>query len=335
VEGTQAPAGPWPLLATLGLGVQIMLECRCAPPRQAALAAPPAVVAESLLTVPITSPTSHGWLENVAVCAFWSLIGLTAVAGGLYLRRLDTARLRAVREARRAQRVQLATDLHDFVAHDVSAMVVQLQAAQITLAGDPEGTAGLLRRIEADGVRALTAMDRTVQLLRELEDGAGASRTPLPDATNLPELTDRYAAGSDATVTLMMEPGLDTALIPEAGATVYRVVTEALTNVRRHAKPGAAVTVHLRRQASGVALTVTDRPGDAADSRPTNPFTDRPAGRRHGGTGLAALTERVEMLGGRLTFGREPPAGWRVHAELPHSALQISRPGSSALETRE
>jgi len=322
VEGTQAPAGPWPLLATLGLAVQIVLECRWSPARRAALVTPLAVLAESVLTVPITGPTTHGWLETVAVCAFWSVIGLAAVAGGLYLRGLDTARLRAVRQARRAQRVQLATDLHDFVAHDVSAMVVQVQAAQIMLAEDPDGTAGVLRRIEADGVRALTAMDRTVRLLRELEDVAGGSPTPLPDATHLPELIERYAAGSTAPATLTMDPGIDTALVPEAGVTVYRVVVEALTNVRRHGPPGAAVTVQLHRQASGVALSVTDRPGDTTDHRQANPFTDR-ALQREGGTGLAGLRERVEMLGGRLSFGPETPAGWHLRADLPSSALRI------------
>ncbi|MEV4494124.1 ATP-binding protein [Micromonospora arborensis] len=324
--GAPMPAGPWPLLTTAVLIVYLALLCRTATSRVSTLTVAVAILAESVLAVPITGAAALGWRDRVAVCVFWSLAGFAGIAAGLYLRRLDEARIRAVAQARRAQRVQLATDLHDFVAHDVSAMVIQAQAARILLSERAADVADVLGAIEADGTRALNAMDRTIRLLRELEDAASATRTPLPDATELPELIQRYAAAWDGPVTVALDPGLESSLLPEASTTVYRVVVEALTNVRRHARPGAAVDVRLHRSAGGVALVVTNRcSGPDADHQSPVPLQSRrdPV-RRHGGTGLAGLAERVEMLGGTLDYGPRSPAGWQLHVALPADVLRTA-----------
>lgn len=320
--GAPMPAGPWPLLTTAVLIAYLALVCRTATSRISILTVAVAILAESVLAVPITGAAELGWRDRVAVCVFWSLAGFAGVAAGLYLRRLDEARVRAVRLARRAQRVQLATDLHDFVAHDVSAMVIQAQAGRILL-DEGADVADVLQAIEADGTRALNAMDRTIRLLRELEDAAGAVRTPLPDATELPDLIQRYAAAWDGPVTVAIDPGLESSLLPEASTTVYRVVVEALTNVRRHAHPGAAVDVRLHHNLGGVTVDVTNR-SPADYQSPASLHGRRDPLRRHGGSGLSGLAERVEMLGGTLDYGPQSPAGWQLRVDLPADVLRTT-----------
>jgi signal transduction histidine kinase len=304
-QGAPDVVGFWPLLGTAALAGNVVVVCRRASPRAAVAASSATVVAGSLLALPITGPAVANWRAGVAVCLFWSLAGLAGVGFGLYLRQLDAARVRAVRAARREQRVRLATDLHDFVAHDVSAMVVQVQAARILLPAGHDDVAEVLARVEADGVRSLSALDRTLRLLRDMADGDPDG----PGAAALPELVDRFARAWDGPVRLDAEPGLASELSTPAGSAVYRVVLEALTNVRRHAPRGAVVDVRLRRDQGGVVLSVTNEHGVV------RPPTPRPG--RHGGTGLAGLAERVEVLGGSLAFGRTGAAGWRVRAELP------------------
>jgi signal transduction histidine kinase len=311
------PGGSWSLLHTAALMIMAALVCRWSPIREAAAASTLTALASAALGLPVTGPPRGIWWEPIAVCAFWSLSTVVGAGAGCYLRWLDARKVQAVRQARRAQRVQLATDLHDFVAHDVSAMVVQAQAAQMLIHGDPGQAARVLRRIESDGTRALAAMDRTIRMLRELEYGAGGGRTTSPGVSELPELVARYAGSGAGPIELDMAPGLDRALRQEASTAVYRVVVEALTNVRRHARPGAAVAVRLSGSAAGgVVLTVTDQAGEAGQE-PRDP-----AGRRGGGVGLAGLAERIEALGGGFASGPVPPAGWRVRAELPGSLVE-------------
>ncbi|MFI6511621.1 sensor histidine kinase [Streptosporangium sp. NPDC050855] len=322
--------GPWPLLHTLAMMILVALACRWAPVAQAVAAGVLAVLALAFLGIPITGlAAASGW-EFAAICAFWSLAAFVGAGAGGYLRWLDAQRVRSVRHARRAQRLRLATDLHDFVAHDVSAMVIQAQAAQVLLRTDPEEAARMLQRIEADGTHALASMDGTIRVLRELEEGTAGARTTSPGVADLPELVRRYAGSGTGPIELETDPGLGTGLSRQVDTTVYRVVVESLTNVRRHAAPGATVTVTLRRSAEGVWLTVTDRPpdtdrghrepGDRPGARESGDRWDGvrdPAGRRHSGIGLAGLAERVEALGGTFSAGPLPPGGWQVRACLP------------------
>ncbi|MER5650166.1 histidine kinase [Streptosporangium sp. NPDC002524] len=318
--GPPRTGGPWPLLHTAALMVLIALVCRWSPVAHAAVAGALTALAVALLALPVTGVTPGAGWEAVASCAFWSLAALAGAGAGGYLRWLDARRLRAVRHARRAQRLQLATDLHDFVAHDVSAMVIQAQAAQLLLRTDPEEVARVLRRIESDGAHALASMDSTIRVLREFEDGAAGSRTTMPGVADLPELVQRYAGSGTGPIELRMDPGLGASLHRQADTTVYRVVVESLTNTRRHAVPGAAVTVTLRGCPGGISLTVDDRAPAAgrAHREPGGRWDARdPAGRRHSGIGLAGLAERVEALGGTFTAGPVPPAGWQVCARFP------------------
>jgi signal transduction histidine kinase len=270
----------------------------------------------------------------------WSLPALLAAAVGLYLRSLDDRRTRTVLEARRAQRLQLARDLHDFVAHDVSEVLAQAQAGEILTAQDPDGAATAFRHIQQAALRALASMDRTVHMLHAADSPAGAPaqdsiRAPQPTLADLPDVADRFSASGTAAVHLdidaeLRQPELTDArparTVPrEVATTVYRVAVEALTNVRRHAPAASRVRIVVRRtrDTGGVAgpaieISVTNDGTSWRDAAQMPPQRkDDWAADRHGGYGLPGLAERAEALGGTLTAGPETPSGWRVAAVLP------------------
>ncbi|MEU6233233.1 histidine kinase [Kitasatospora sp. NPDC047058] len=247
--------------------------------------------------------------EALTLFGFGSVFALPAVLAGLYLRGLDETRRRSVAAARRAQRLELAHDLHDFVAHDVSGMVAQAQAGMVLAASDPIRAAALFERIEKAGLQALASLDRTVHLLRG-EEADGAERGPQPGLAELGALTDRFAESGGATVRLDVPP--DQPGIPrEVAATAYRIVVEALTNVRRHAPAARVVDVRVRREGRRLEVTVQN---DGGGPQPSGP---RLGEARRGGSGLAGLAARVEALGGSLASGRTGADSWRVTATMP------------------
>ena len=247
--------------------------------------------------------------QSVGGYAGWGMLSVLAVAVGLYLRGVDERGSRAVAAARRAQRLELADDLHDFVVHDINEMLLQAQAGQVLLesAGSGADLGDVLRRIERTALRALTTVDRTVGLLHAKEAEDGAPRLPRPTVEELPALVARFTATGPIAAHLDLDA--EPALPPEIATTVYRIVVEALTNVRRHATGAEHVRVAVvRTPGEGVRVEVAD------DGRPAGRAHH---GRRRGGHGLAGLGARVEALGGTLSTGPADPGGWRVTAVLP------------------
>jgi signal transduction histidine kinase len=225
-----------------------------------------------------------------------------AVAAGVYMRAVDARRARAIAEARRAQRLDLARDLHDYVAHDISEIVALAQAGQV-LAGDGSAPVReVFARIERAGVMGLESMDRTVRMLHE-----HPATTPAPTLADLSELVERFQAAGSVAVRLDVEPGVPRDLIP----TIYRLVTEALTNVRRHAATATHVDVSVRDGGDRVTVSVVD---DARDRRASPP--------QRGGFGLAGLAAGVEALGGTFTAGPGDPHGWTMTAVFPRKAAR-------------
>ncbi|MCG5213327.1 histidine kinase [Streptosporangium soli] len=297
--------GPSTYVHTVAVLTLITLTVRWTAVWQAVPAVGVAAISEALLALQITQPPPSG-LDAVALALFWSVGTAGAVGLGAYLRTLDRRRVDAVRQARRTQRLQLARDLHDFVAHDVSAMVLQAQAAQILLDRDPSEAAAALRAIEEDGARALASMDRTVRMLRELE-GESASAEPLPGLDGLPDLVRRFADAGFPDTEMRVEPS---GLVPrEVATTIYRIVVEALTNVRKHAPAGSSVAIQVSDETGAVVVTVADHARD--QTLPRLPSAER------AGVGLAGLAERVQVLGGEFTSGRAAGGGWVVKAMFP------------------
>ncbi|MEJ3654747.1 histidine kinase [Actinomycetes bacterium KLBMP 9759] len=293
-------------LALMALLVGIVRSAAPAPAAGAGLLACGALAALPL-RVAVDAAVPATALELVALSLIGTTAALVAAGAGGYLRMLDHQRVQAVARMRRAERVDFARDLHDFVGHDLTGIVLEAQSAQVV----PERAMDALRRIEEVGQAALTSMDHTVALLNDQAE----SDVPVGGLAELPEVVRRFR--SDATATLHVDPATASRTPREIGAIAYRVVVEALTNVRRHTAGTTTVSVVIEAAGSALAVTVSDD-GVAVASR----------GRRGGRFGLVGLAERVEAVGGRLTAGPVAPRGWRVHAVLPLPVGPAHDPGA-------
>jgi len=219
-------------------------------------------------------------------------------------------------EARRAvadERVRIARDLHDVVAHHLSVIVVQAEAAQEVLAARPE-RAGQAMATVADTARsALGELRRVLGVLRsEGDDGADGDggRAPQPD---LDAVDDLVASVRQAGLTVAVRTeGEPRAVGGVVGVAAYRVVQEALTNVLRHAAARRA-EVALDYGPDALVVTVSDDGRGA----PGPSGADRPAGH-----GLAGMQERVTILGGSLDAGPRAEGGFAVRARLPLAPSQ-------------
>ncbi|MFI6276308.1 sensor histidine kinase [Streptomyces sp. NPDC050988] len=346
--GVTVPIAVWGVGEAGALLVLTVLVCRrSATLGRAAVAIAVICLAEAGLMVRVVWPES---LSNMLLTtAYWSLGAAVAVAVGLHLRSMDEAWARSVAAARRAQRLELARDLHDFVAHDVTGMVVQAQAATHVLAGQPEVDAAL-KRIEEAGQRALASMDRTVHMLRGTDDEPAVGPAPprVPTLADLPALVGHFAAIGPSVPRLHVDHRAAAASDRETATTAYRVVTEALTNIRRHAPTAAHVEISIGCDegpgdprltgdgGSGSCLVVVVSNGRTPAGRQgaAPAYTVGGAHRRHG-LGLISLAERVEALGGTLTAGPTAPGTWQVTAVLPMSASARTPTRATLSTTRE
>jgi signal transduction histidine kinase len=222
---------------------------------------------------------------------------------GAAVRFWSTARRRQLDRMRSAEREQLARELHDTVAHHVSALVIRAQAGRILADADPGAAARTLDDIEEEGARTLEAMRAMVGTLRE--PGARAELTPLGGMADLERLVRRSAGPLH--VDLRLEGDLDD-LPPAVDAAVYRIVQESLTNAARHAVRASGIRVRVSGDPDRVRVEIED---DGALTRP---------GARPDGYGLTGLHERATLLGGVLRAGPAPDRGWVVEAELPRTA---------------
>ncbi|MDP9841862.1 sensor histidine kinase [Streptosporangium lutulentum] len=311
-RGPQGYVVLWALVEFPALLILAGRVIRRAPDRQAATVGPLVASAVVLLPVRFLFAAPAADVQAVALTCSLSLLPAAGAIGiGLYFRTLDNRRARAVLEALREQRLQVAADLHDFVAHELTGIVLEVQAARLD-AYEPAQFGELLGRLEASGLRALDSMDRTVQTLR----GPGERDAPPTRVYGLGDLTElvgRFAESTDggALAELRVEPDLAGTLPRGTEDTAHRVVLEALTNIRRHAAGARGVTVTVVRAPAGtpaVEVTVTDD-GNGTTSPPI-------LRRGAGGTGLPELRARAEALGGTLTWGPHK-TGWRVRAILP------------------
>jgi signal transduction histidine kinase len=265
----------------------------------------------------VAAPLLHGASTAPRALSVLIPVGL-AVALGLYLRtRADhiiglqdrAARLEREQELRSSQaaaeeRVRIARELHDVVAHNVSLMVVQAQALAATGAGD-ENEHAALRRLADLGREALSEMHRMLGVLR-LQNGVEAERDPQPGVRDLEALVARTRE-TGVLVDLQVR-GEPRDVPPGVDLSAYRIVQEALTNVVRHAAASHA-TVTLAYLAEGLDVTVVD---DGVGSNGDRDGSARP------GHGLVGMRERVSLFGGELEAGeRSDTHGYRVHAVLP------------------
>lgn len=246
----------------------------------------------------------HGTAEGAVSRA--ALVAMAGAVGLWRAERLDRQRREHELLAEQAvadERVRIARELHDVVAHNVSLMVVQAQAVAAS-ASDRDRAA--LDGLADTGRAAMTEMHRMLGVLRV--DGDGAERAPQPGVDDLEALVDRArAAGLD--VGLEVE-GEARPLPPTVDLTAYRIVQEALTNVVKHAG-GAAAGIVVRYGAEALELRVENGAGRGDHGAGGNGAANG------GGHGLAGMRERVGLFGGRLEAGPREGGGFAVRAVLP------------------
>ena len=269
-----------------------------------------AIIAIALLTVVVARP----WQPSIAIIA----VAILRVALGPLLALYFDARRRLVQalteraeraererhllaeQARAEERARLAGEMHDVVTHRVSLMVLQAGALRMTAPDEPTRQAA--EELRAAGCQALDELRDLVGILRTEPDGDGDESPSASDFAAL--VAESTAVGSPAELVEVGNPALAS---PVVGRTAYRIVREALTNVRKHA-PGARATVRVEYDEAQIRVSIRNTP---------------PASRRGAlagtgsGLGLAHLRQRIELVHGTLRAGPEPDGGFCVEAALP------------------
>ncbi|MFJ6753797.1 MULTISPECIES: sensor histidine kinase [unclassified Streptomyces] len=255
--------------------------------------------------------------ENIGIFA-WT--GMAAAAGDAVRSRrafVDAIRERAERaertrdeEARRRvaeERLRIARDLHDVVAHHIALVNVQAGVAAHVMDKRPDQAKEALAHVRDASRSALNELRATVGLLRQSGDPE-APTEPAPGLGVLEELVDTFRhAGLPVKVIVQLEP--EAGPLPAAvDLAAYRVIQEALTNVRKHAGPGARAEVSVVRVGPSVEVTVLDDGGAEPAAAAAEPG---------GGHGLLGMRERTGALGGSCFAGPRFGGGYRVHAILP------------------
>lgn len=285
----------------LGLLGMLFVLARRADPHWAVIGIVATVAAVGLLPM-------RGGFDAVFVIAglILALAAAAAIGGGVYLRTIDSTRQRAIDSVRAEQRAEFARDLHDFIAHHVTGIVVQAQGAKFIAEEDPKRVLLALEQIEQAGAETMASMRRMVGVLRDPLARPDAPLAPIAGVPELAALLDHFSSAGGPLARLHVD-GDAHGLPVEVSTSAYRVVMEALTNIRQHADGARVADVWIRRTPEWLLVRIAN---DGAPPRSATP-RDRP------GYGLVGLTERVRAIGGRITAGPGIDGGWVVDAALP------------------
>ncbi|WP_370948660.1 sensor histidine kinase [Amycolatopsis sp. cg5] len=234
------------------------------------------------------------WGGKAVLGAVLLSVWLSGASRRQYLKRMEQAEM-LVAETRHsaalAERARIAREIHDILAHSLSALSLQLEAAGAMLHSETK-----------DLTKIAACVDRASRLAREgIIETSRAVQALREDAVSLPDLLPSLVDGENVRLSITGDPR---ELPPAAGLTLYRTVQEALTNARKHA-PGSPVTVELGYARKEVTATVTN-PASAA-----GPLTGTGAG-----YGLTGIRERAELVGGTLVAGPLGD-GWQVSVKVP------------------
>ncbi|MFC9246258.1 sensor histidine kinase [Streptomyces sp. NPDC057136] len=272
------------------------------------------LAATALIADPVNHPFALKTLNPVAWVLLPPVYGTAIRMRRAYLKaveaRAEFAERTREEEARHRvaeERMRIARDLHDVVAHHLALANAQAGTAAHLARTDPVQTQKILDDLAGTTSSALRELKATVGLLRQAND-TDTPLEPSPGLARLDDLTASFAsAGLTVTVTTEGEPQ---ELSPGVDLTAFRIVQEALTNVAKHAGTKAA-HIELAHTSAGLTVTVTDE-GPAEGS------TVAPAGEAAGrGFGLIGMRERAHSVGGHLHTGRRPEGGFEVTAHLP------------------
>ncbi len=245
--------------------------------------------------------------ETLASSWAWSLNMVWIWGLGRWLHETD-ARVRATqrqaetlaRAAAAEERLRVARDLHDVLAHSLSMMVVQAEVADELMDRDPGGARRAVRNVQRAGREALNQTRGVLGLLR------GVDVEPAAGLADLPGLVEMFRTAG-LPVVFEADPGL--CLTASADEGVFRLVEESLTNTLRHAGP-QPTSIRLRREEGGMTVQVEN------DGPQTMTDPEMPPGH-----GLLGMRERIEACGGHVETGPRPQGGFHVKGVLPRSAM--------------
>jgi signal transduction histidine kinase len=328
-------AGNAPLTTDLMLGMaSYMAAVRLGRPvAVAALVAVEAAIGAGLLTAAATAHAQNVMLHSMLAAAAMWFVGVgvrerRTYQAGLAEQAVQQRRAEAERSrhALQQERLLIARELHDVLAHTLSVVTVQAGVGRRVGAARPGEALRALAAVEEASRGALDELRRALCLLRSDDEpataaagAAGPAAAPaLAPAPGLGDLGSLAAMVRAAGTLVQVDVAGDVAAVPPAAAlTAYRIVQEALTNVVRHA-PGARATASVKISAAGVRIRVTDtgRPGGPAELPP-------PAGTAH--HGIMGMRERAAVFGGTLDAAPLPGGGFRVAAFLPVPAVSAGR----------
>lgn len=227
---------------------------------------------------------------------------LLPAALGASMRYRASLTLRETDQVKHRERERFARELHDTVAHHVSAIAIQAQAGRTMSASQPDAAGDALAVIEQEASRTLAEMRTMVGVLRDGETPDLAPQRGVDDIVRL-----AHGAGDGPRVDVRLSGDLD--LRPLVDAAVYRLAQESITNAVRHACHATRIDVCVAGDDDRVRLTVRDD-GDVSGFGAGSPA----------GYGLVGMTERATLLGGTLEAGPSPGGGWAVDAVLPRDA---------------
>ena len=252
-------------------------------------------------------PNATMWPELLAACAARRYASSAPPVAG---RRADEmawgeqAREEETRRRVDAERMRIARELHDVVAHSMAVINIQATAAGMQLAADPARAAESIQAIRGASKSGLGEPRVILEVLRPVDGGSPAEG--VPDLSAIAALVEATSAAGTPTTPEAAEPPVPVPL--PVGLAAYRIVQESLTNVVRHAGRAAA-TVSLRHDGGYLYVDVVYDGGAAPAA-----FTDGT------GAGLAGMRERAAVLGGTLDAGPRPGGGFAVRAQLPVAA---------------
>ncbi len=226
-----------------------------------------------------------------------SALLLSVALLGIVFRYRAASRRRELDGIRMLEREHLARDLHDTVAHHVSAIAIRAQAGLALAAQDPRAAQDALGVIEAEAAKTLSELRSMVRVLRQDET---AELAPSPGLSGIEQLAGTRPGGAVVTVQVRGDGG---SIPPPVAAAVFRLAQESVTNALRHARQVTRVDVLVETDEGGVRLRVTNDGDVAASPAP--------------GFGIIGMMERAALLGGTCQAGPAPGGGWAVTAVLP------------------
>jgi signal transduction histidine kinase len=252
------------------------------------------------------------------MCTAAAVLGLNRRTRRAYLASLEDRAARLERERdQQAQivageeRARIARDVHDIVTHSLSVMVALTDGVAYALPDSPRRAADAAGKASEIGRQAIAEMRRLLEVLRDGEPADG-NRHPQPGLSQLDGLfTEVRAAGLPVEFVVTGRPP---AMASGAELAIFRIIQEALTNIRKHTAPGTTAWVRINYTAESVDIEVTD------DGRPAGPVAAE-----HPGHGTTGMRERVAVYGGLLHAGPLPGGGWRVHARFEPGQLERTR----------